>query len=180
MRPQQVADGAGEAVELPDHYGIEAASVRVGHEAVELGPLLFGRTFALSSQLTAHLAEYLRGWRPNPAGLLFATRSGTPWDANLVVKRKLHPLLERLGIERCWLHAFRHTNSTLMDRLGAPLKVRQQRLGHSDPRLTLGVYTHIASEDDQRIAEKLGAILRPHAPKLEREGVAHFEQPLVN
>ena len=29
--------------------------------------------------------------------------------SNLVVKRKLHPLLESLGIQRCGLHAFRHT-----------------------------------------------------------------------
>lgn len=35
-----------------------------------------------------------------------------------------------------------HTNSTLMDRLSVPLKDRQQRLGHSDPTLTLAVYTH--------------------------------------
>ena len=70
-------------------------------------------------------------------GLLFATRNGTPWDANLLVKRKLYPLLDSLGIERGGLHAFRHTNSTLMDRLGAPFKVRQQRLGHSDVATTL-------------------------------------------
>jgi len=49
--------------------------------------------------------------------------------------------------------------------LGVPLKVRQQRLGHSDPSLTLGVYTHIASEDDERFAEQLDGILRPNAPK---------------
>ena len=81
--------------------------------------------------------EYLKRWTPNEKGLLFATRNGTPWDANLLVKRKLYPLLDSLGIERGGLHAFRHTNSTLMDRLGAPLKLRQQRLGHSDPSLTL-------------------------------------------
>jgi hypothetical protein len=34
-----------------------------------------------------------------------------------------------------------------------------------DPLLTLGVYTHIASEDDVRFAEQLDGILRPNAPK---------------
>jgi len=52
-----------------------------------------------------------------------------------------------------------------MDRLGVPLKVRQQRLGHSDVSLTLNVYTHVASEDDVRFAEQLDGILRPNAPK---------------
>jgi len=55
-----------------------------------------------------------------------------------------------------------------MDRLGVPLKVRQQRLGHSDPRLTLGVYTHVASEDDVLFAAQLDGILHPIAPRNEK------------
>jgi len=138
------------------------------------------RCFALSSGLLAHLAEYVRKMRPNEKGLLFATRNGTPWDANLLVKRKLYPLLDSLGIERGGLHAFRHTNSTLMDRLGAPFKVRQQRLGYSDVALTLDAYTHVVSADDVRLAEQLGGILRPNAPKSKEEGVAPGGQPLVH
>ncbi len=122
------------------------------------------RSFALSPRLLAHIADFLKRWKPNERELLFATRNGTPWDANLLVKRKLYPLLDSLGIERGGLHAFRHANSTLMDRLGVPLKVRQQRLGHSDSSLTLDVYTHVASEDDVRFAEQLDVILRPNAP----------------
>jgi len=72
-----------------------------------------------------------------------------------VVKRKLYPLLASLGIDRSGLHAFRRGNSTLMDRLGVPLKLRIERLAHSDPSLTFGVYTHVASEDDVRFAEQL-------------------------
>jgi integrase len=142
------------------------------------------RAFALSPQLVAHLKEHLRGWRPNEKRLLFATRNGTPWDANLLVKRKLRPLLRSLGIEGGGLHAFRHANSSFMDRLRVPLKVRQERLGHSDPRLTLGVYTHVASEDDMRTAAQLGELLSgipcPNLPKLQNEGVARIGQPLVN
>ena len=67
-----------------------------------------------------------------------------------------------------------------MDRLGVPLKVRQQRLGHSDPSLTLGVYTHIEKEDNERAAEQLDAILRPNATKTQNERVARIEQPFVN
>jgi integrase len=126
------------------------------------------RTFALSPRLLGHIAEFLKRWRPNGRGLLFVTRNGTPWDANLLVKRKLYPLLDSLKIERGGLHAFRHTNSTLMDRLSAPLKVRQQRLGHSEISLTLDGYTHVASEDDVRVAAELDGILHPIAPKKEK------------
>jgi len=44
----------------------------------------------------------------------------------------------------------------MMDRFGTPLKVRQERLGHSDPRITQAIYTHVASEDSQRVAAQLG------------------------
>lgn len=71
------------------------------------------------------------------------------------------------------MHAFRHANATLMDRLKVPVKLRQQRLGHSDPKMTLGTYTHIASEDDNRIAEQLGEILDPNGPKSEKAGASH-------
>jgi integrase len=113
--------------------------------------------------------EYIKHLRPNERDLLFATRNGTPWDPNLLLKRKLYPLLDSLGIERGGLHAFRHANSTLMDRLGVPLKVRQQRLGHSDPSLTIGVYTHVHSEDDVRFVEQVDGILHPNAPESANE-----------
>jgi integrase len=138
------------------------------------------RCFKLSPQLLYRLAEYLRGWKPNEKGWLFATRNGTPWDQNLLVKRKLQPLLGSLGLKRGGLHAFRHANITLMDRLGVPLKVRLQRVGQSDPALTIGIYTHVDSEDDVKFAEQLGGILRPNAPKSKEEGVAPGGQPLVH
>jgi len=56
---------------------------------------------------------------------------------------------------------------TLYLRLCAPLKVRQQRLGHSDLRLTLNVYTQIASEDDEWVAAQLRELVtRNSLPKL--------------
>jgi integrase len=158
---------AGElcAIRVED-LALESAIVHINQSAWR-GQLLDPKTatgirsFAISPRLVQHLRDYLRTWRPNANGLLFATRTGTPWDANLIVKRKLHPLLEQLHIARCGLHAFRHTNATLMDRLQVPMKVRQQRLGHSDPKVTLGVYTHFSSEDDERIALQLSEILDP-------------------
>ena len=79
-------------------------------------------------------------------------------------KRQFRKLLAELKIEvprGGGFHAFRRLNATLLDRLQAPVKIRQERLGHSDPRVTLGTYTHIASEDERRIAENLSGILDP-------------------
>src|SRR5712692_3331570 len=63
-----------------------------------------------------------------------AIEFGTPRDADVVRKRKFYPLLEKLGIEKCGFHAFRHGNETVMDQESVPMAVRQSRLGHSDAR----------------------------------------------
>ncbi len=39
------------------------------------------------------------------------------------------------------------------------MKVRPQRLGHADSRLTLDTYTHIDSADDRRFAKWVGEML---------------------
>ncbi len=142
------------------------------------------RTFAISSRLCEHLRSFLATWRPNAEHLVFATRNGTPWDANLLVKRKLRPLLRSLNIQVGGLHGFRHANASMMDELAVPMKVRQQRLGHSDSRLTMDVYTHMASADDERIAEQLGALLDAVGQNDENESNKEkgpaFRQALIN
>lgn len=119
------------------------------------------RTMFLSSQTV----EWLKS-RKQEAGLLFPTKRGNPLDQNLVVKRHLHPILDQLKIPKAGLHALRHANASLMDRLSAPMRVRQDRLGHADPAFTMRVYTHLGSEDSRQIAEALGeaihaGVLRP-------------------
>lgn len=57
----------------------------------------------------------------------------------------------------------RHFNATMMDAKNVPVKTRQTRLGHDDPRITLGMrnrsgYTHMVSEDDRRVAAMFGEI----------------------
>ncbi len=45
------------------------------------------------------------------------------------------------------IHALRHTFATRLARSGAPLLHAQRLLGHSDPKLTAQVYTHLDAED---------------------------------
>lgn len=120
------------------------------------------REFAISPDLAEHLTAFMRTWRPNTNGLLFANVAGLPYDRSNFVREKLWPLLDSLGMSRCGLHAFRHTNGSLMDRLGTPMKLRQERLGHAPGSdITMAVYTHLIADDDHTVAAQLGAILRP-------------------
>ena len=138
------------------------------------------RVVELSPQASEHLKVFLKSWRPNERRLLFATRNGTPWDQNMLLKRKFKPLLKALGIRvprGNGFHAFRHANATLMSSFGASQKLRQQRLGHADGSpVTETIYTHVISEDGRRIAARLGSaiwgVLDPSWTLKEKTGVA--------
>jgi integrase len=83
--------------------------------------------------------------------LLFTNRRGRPFSANKLREKQLHPLLEKLGIERGGFHSMRHgaPSSLLAD--GATPAVVQRQLRHSDARITLGIYGHVIG-DEQRDA----------------------------
>jgi integrase len=116
------------------------------------------------------LRHYLTARRPNPAQLLFANRLGRPFNANKVVQKGLWPILEKLGIEHCGLHAFRHTHTSLLLEVGASPSVAEAQLRHSDARITLGVYGHVIGDSQRNAVERVAQILRPDAPKTETSG----------
>jgi integrase len=111
--------------------------------------------------LSAELVQHLR---------LFVDREqdvslwGKPLDNGNVVKRVLRPITDRLGLAPAGLHALRHGNATMLDRLNAPVAVRLARLGHSRFATSLG-YTHVVSEDHRRVAAELGRIFAPSLPQ---------------
>jgi integrase len=131
------------------------------------------RVVELSPQCCAHLQVFLKSWRPNEHRLLFATRNGTPWDQNLLLKRKFRPLLSALGVSvpaGNGFHSFRHANASLMNSFGASEKLRQQRLGHAaGSSVTNTIYTHVLTADAKRIAAQLGdavwGIPAPNGPQ---------------
>ena len=160
----ELGDRGGEAFALTvPNLLLEDAAIRISqsvwHGRIQTVKSKKGnRVCEISPQLVEHLRGYLCTWRRNPLGLLFATRKGTPWDLDTVRKRNLHPLLRKLGIERAGFHAFRHGNETIMDQQQVPMATRQNRLGQSDARTTMG-YTHALSQDGRRFAAHLGQLL---------------------
>jgi integrase len=83
---------------------------------------------------------------------------------------KLWPILEDLKIAHCGLHAFRHFHSTMLLELGAAPQVAQAQMRHSDPRITLDVYSHVIGESQRLAVEKVAEILAPIGPKQNDSG----------
>lgn len=115
------------------------------------------RRLAISDQLRCRLAEMARQRNPR-AQLIFHTQNLTPWDPNLVQKRKLRPILKAIGIASGGLHCFRHFSGSAMLSLGTAASVARDRLGHSNLTMT-NRYVHSATQDDRLAASKLGAAI---------------------
>lgn len=129
-------------------------------------------TVPIPAALREMLVEFLPKWKPNPARLLFATRSGRPHTSNKISEYRLGPLIKKLNkelnaekgeskIPACGLNGFRHTHASLLLDQGASPVVAQRQLRHADPLTTLRNYAHIIGAEQRQAAEKVADILRP-------------------
>ena len=72
-------------------------------------------------------------------------------------------MLDRLNIKRAGMHGFRHCHASLLIDVGANPKVAQEQMRHSDPRITLGIYSHVVGNAQREAVDRVGEILRPDA-----------------
>lgn len=49
-------------------------------------------------------------------------------------------------------HGFRHTHASLLFEAGATMKQVQSRLGHSNIKTTMNVYTHVTADAEEETA----------------------------
>ncbi|PYU13037.1 MAG: hypothetical protein DMG37_11480 [Acidobacteria bacterium] len=159
--------------------GLKWEDIDLGHKLIKVSrSAWYGQIKTAKSQasetvlpIPETLAEVLRiyrnEWKPNPGGFLFVTRNNRPPSSNKVVEYRLWPILNKLGIPRCGLHAFRHTHTSLLLDGGATPAVAQRQLRHSDARTTLGIYGHVVGDAHREAVEKVASILDPVGPKLE-------------
>ncbi len=75
---------------------------------------------------------------------------GHPAEASLA---DVHRRVDAVGLPRIGVHGLRHTWATLALRAGVPLWVVSERIGHSDPAVTMSIYAHALDGDDQAAAE---------------------------
>jgi integrase len=157
MRPAEVCAIDARYIHVADRVISVRQSESLGH-VVKPKTSAGHRDFAISPQLAGHLRAFLGNKKE---GFLFLSRTGRPWRESKVVEKRLNPLLKKLGIKQRGLKGIRHFNATEMDSKNVPVKTRQTRLGHDDPRMTLGMrsktgYTHMIGEDDRRAAAIFG------------------------
>ena len=100
----------------------------------------------------------LAGSRWVDSGLVFTTSIGTPLDGPTVTRR-LHRILAAAELPQITFHDLRHSCASLMLAQGVAPRVVMETLGHSDIRLTMNVYTHVAAELQQDAAARMERLL---------------------
>lgn len=73
--------------------------------------------------------------------------------------RKWARTLEMHNLRHIKLHGTRHSAISMLLSEGIPLHIVQQRAGHKDPQITLAVYSHIAKDKENIVAEKLDSLI---------------------
>jgi integrase len=122
------------------------------------------RQVALSPGLVQVLAEHLaaRGLTAADSDRwVFEAPRGGPLRYSNWRRRVWLPAAAQAGCEGAGFHDLRRANATLMVANRVDLKTAQTRFGHSDPRLTLGLYADALDDRDRSAADLLGELLQP-------------------
>jgi integrase len=147
---------------------------------------------ALRKVLVAHKA---RTYRTGPDDLVFPTGTGGPRDKDNLRNRVIAAALRRADqvlLERDHLplplgvtpHKLRHTFASILVAIGKDPKTVMEALGHTDPKFTLKVYTHMMArgDDERRRLKALVAgerVLAVEAPLPEVVALDDYEVPIL-
>jgi integrase len=95
----------------------------------------------------------------NAEALVVCREDGKPVHPHTLYK-SLRTLLQKLGLPHIAFHDLRHSHATHLLLQGVNPKVVSERLGHSDPALTLRVYSHVTDTIQQEAANLVDTALR--------------------
>ncbi|MCW6665500.1 site-specific integrase [Aerococcaceae bacterium NML191219] len=74
--------------------------------------------------------------------------------SNMTITKRMNGICEKYNFKRIRIHGFRHTHCSLLFEAGLSVKEVQARLGHSDIKTTLDIYTHVTEKQREESAEK--------------------------
>jgi integrase len=101
------------------------------------------------------LKDYLHG---RSEGLVFQAKNGSPLRNNNVLRRRLHPLLAKLGIKQGGMHGFRHGRVSFLVENNTPVEVIKVWIGHGSEAM-IRRYTHLRPAYRSRILASIPALV---------------------
>lgn len=96
--------------------------------------------------------------KKNPDDFLFTGKTGEVIKLS-AFNRSLTTMCNRLKMsKKVTSHWFRHSHITMLAEMDIPLKTIMDRVGHSNPSVTLKIYNHVTSKQKEKVAEKLNKL----------------------
>ena len=87
---------------------------------------------------------------------VFTQENGLPLDPG-TPSHLFGKMIKKAGLRNIRLHDLRHLHATELLRLGEPLHVVAQRLGHRDAMVTATIYAHVSNEQDETASERFAS-----------------------
>ena len=145
------------------------------------------RKVDLAPDVSQILAAFLVGRKD---GYIFRARNGSPFGDRNLLRDSLHPILEKMGLDRRGFHSFRRYRCTWLRKNRTPEDLTRYWLGHGDKSVT-DRYSKLSEDDNfrQLVASEVGTglsgkifteiqMLHPAAPLDPR--LQNFSQTVVN
>lgn len=132
------------------------------------------RTLTMPKALVELLVEHLhrRGVTAADAfEYVFVSPDGGPLEYTNWRRRVWLPACSTAGVRGTGFHDLRRASATALVAGGVNVKTAQDRLGHSDPRLTLDLYAEVTISADREAADVVGEHFLPsfaHAARTSR------------
>jgi integrase len=126
------------------------------------------RSIDIAPELAKMILKHLNGRK---TGYVFQTRLGTPFKHPRVLKRVLYPLLERLGIPKSGMHAFRHGRVSYLVECNTPIETIRAWIGHGSDEM-VKLYTHLRPEYRKRILSAIPTLIHPELHPVHPESEA--------
>ncbi|MGJ0770227.1 tyrosine-type recombinase/integrase [Enterococcus avium] len=101
------------------------------------------------------------GIKPTKDGeqLLFVSEENKPLYLDYV-NHNLKIIIKENNLKYITPHGFRHTHCSLLFESGASLKEVQVRLGHTDIKTTMDIYTHVTKRQTEETANRFADFMR--------------------
>lgn len=84
--------------------------------------------------------------------LVICTETGTPQDPRNLI-RVFKRLCKSAKVTPIRFHDIRHTHASILISEGVDIVRVAKRLGHANPKITLGIYSHLVPNEDNDVAE---------------------------
>lgn len=97
----------------------------------------------------------------NDKKYIFVGKTGKPIRLNSF-NQSLKEMNDKLGDKKIkknlTSHIFRHSHISLLSEMNLPVKAIMERVGHSDEKITLQIYTHVTKKQRNDITDKLNEL----------------------